>query len=845
MSSAASNYFSRFAPPQPEIDFLGAARCGFGSPFANCGSRPSQNEEDLAQQQDSSSKIEPKRSRVCFVCGGPTETFHLNYGASTCFSCRAFFRRAIQKTRNPNFECKHGGRCVVTLKTRRRCQKCRWDLCIAAGMKPEFVLDDGQKRVRFRRMIRKRKKQLDPVDGGRRKNLFKQKASSPEHQQQTEFAPQSMCGWSDTENVSTPVDGCVAYSPDWNYGSGDEQNAFDTSALPASSNQADARSIHQMQVAVQPPPVAAVALQLQDLPASAQNSPEEFVGEHSSPRQVPFKLDLTQLVRRSLDKVPAPSSSYFSFDDAGPSTAAVAATSSPVKSEDVTAVGGPDEPACLVSEGKVRMMRFLDRACYTWAEVCQNMIIDQDVLNALLLFHTRGTPLTKEMIKRHVKTLAMLFCEFAKSQPEFASLCKGDQRKLLCRNTPLFVQYILGRYFMADTGQDQMLWILASQAQAQALLYNHTNLNHVSFKLFDHALNLFHEHSATEIYEEHARRISIPTLSTGCNSLVALAVLYSTSYAMFMDDHDAVQQHLKYVHTVANWAHENFGSAGRDELQTITASLLAMASFFESKITWNDEASRSSFNELQRELVMPYTLEEERWLYHHFDAFNAAYHEVSFGEDLVREFVMYTYDVPLSRHFMPRVMALWAERFRRVMATHEEFNCLSESDKIIKYNNTAYDAVALSFTKFESYETGNQQLRFALGYLDDKIMVEKIASVMDISKIKKMMIKDVNEDIHLLDPSDLNRYTLLIKNLSELVKNMETFKLMTLITLFSGEGVSDTGIARLQRKYLFLLRRRLNHYEGEVGEYLYAKFKSGLCDIKELSVIMQKMIVVP
>jgi len=29
-----------------------------------------------------------KRSRVCFVCGGPTETFHLNYGASTCFSCR-------------------------------------------------------------------------------------------------------------------------------------------------------------------------------------------------------------------------------------------------------------------------------------------------------------------------------------------------------------------------------------------------------------------------------------------------------------------------------------------------------------------------------------------------------------------------------------------------------------------------------------------------------------------------------------------------------------------------------------------------------------------------------------
>ena len=38
---------------------------------------------------------EPKRSKVCAVCGAISEHFYLNYGAAVCFSCRAFFRRTF------------------------------------------------------------------------------------------------------------------------------------------------------------------------------------------------------------------------------------------------------------------------------------------------------------------------------------------------------------------------------------------------------------------------------------------------------------------------------------------------------------------------------------------------------------------------------------------------------------------------------------------------------------------------------------------------------------------------------------------------------------------------------
>ncbi len=32
----------------------------------------------------------------------------------------------------------------------RQCQKCRYDRCLSAGMRPELVMSEEQKRVRFR-----------------------------------------------------------------------------------------------------------------------------------------------------------------------------------------------------------------------------------------------------------------------------------------------------------------------------------------------------------------------------------------------------------------------------------------------------------------------------------------------------------------------------------------------------------------------------------------------------------------------------------------------------------------------------------------------------------------------
>ena len=71
---------------------------------------------------------------TCPICKFKSEQpLQFHYGGMACFSCRAFFRRAHQKTKSPNFMCKRNDTCEVTVKTRRRCQKCRYLLCLKNG----------------------------------------------------------------------------------------------------------------------------------------------------------------------------------------------------------------------------------------------------------------------------------------------------------------------------------------------------------------------------------------------------------------------------------------------------------------------------------------------------------------------------------------------------------------------------------------------------------------------------------------------------------------------------------------------------------------------------------------
>ena len=104
---------------------------------------------------ESTSKPGSKRSRVCLICDGPTETFHLNYGISSCFSCRAFFRRVVQKGNSSKLKCKASDECQLAFDSQKKCRKCRFEKCVAAGMNADGVLKEDQKKERFKKHFSK------------------------------------------------------------------------------------------------------------------------------------------------------------------------------------------------------------------------------------------------------------------------------------------------------------------------------------------------------------------------------------------------------------------------------------------------------------------------------------------------------------------------------------------------------------------------------------------------------------------------------------------------------------------------------------------------------------------
>ena len=74
---------------------------------------------------------------------------------------------------------------------------------------------------------------------------------------------------------------------------------------------------------------------------------------------------------------------------------------------------------------------------------------------------------------------------------------------------------------------------------------------------------------------------------------------------------------------------------------------------------------------------MPYCAEEESWTLQRFSLFQKAFHEVELGGEILSDFIYFSHDVPISKQFMPRAMAVFAERFRNLLRRMEEFSFLT------------------------------------------------------------------------------------------------------------------------------------------------------------------------
>ncbi|CAD5233245.1 unnamed protein product [Bursaphelenchus xylophilus] len=115
--------------------------------------------------QTQASPAEPKSESpfscvdLCVVCGDKAIGKH--YGATSCNGCKGFFRRSVWQ--NLQYTCRFNKQCKVDKDHRNACRYCRFQKCLADGMKPEAIQNE---RDRIGSTKRSRKRTLPSLESG-------------------------------------------------------------------------------------------------------------------------------------------------------------------------------------------------------------------------------------------------------------------------------------------------------------------------------------------------------------------------------------------------------------------------------------------------------------------------------------------------------------------------------------------------------------------------------------------------------------------------------------------------------------------------------------------------------
>uniref|UniRef100_A0A3B3Y7Z8 Uncharacterized protein n=1 Tax=Poecilia mexicana TaxID=48701 RepID=A0A3B3Y7Z8_9TELE len=136
----------------------------------------------------------------CKICGDKSSGIH--YGVITCEGCKGFFRRSQQS--NASYSCPRQKNCQIDRTSRNRCQHCRLQKCLAAGMSRDAV--------KFGRMS---KKQRDSLYAEVQKHRLQQQQQQ-QHPDEAESPspPYTLCSAGLTDPADDPACYMDRTSPD-------------------------------------------------------------------------------------------------------------------------------------------------------------------------------------------------------------------------------------------------------------------------------------------------------------------------------------------------------------------------------------------------------------------------------------------------------------------------------------------------------------------------------------------------------------------------------------------------------------------------------------------------------
>ena len=278
-------------------------------------------------------------------------------------------------------------------------------------------------------------------------------------------------------------------------------------------------------------------------------------------------------------------------------------------------------------------------------------------------------------------------------------LSNVDQKQLIDRNTPLYIQLLIASYFGAENGAEQLGFI---QNFCQSSSANHSTIGvfFMSLQNFNTISQLFKfDSDLVYLCDLIAKVRSVNLVRIEQQALMAYLVLFDS-----LKDLKSCQD-LKGIAKRIELIYDNCIEKINPEInmEEISSWLVKMAVFSSYNIIWSEKESPMP----EAVLTIVYTEEEELWLNKQVHLLDKAFRSVSMGEEIMDEIAMYSLGVPLSKRFLPRVFAACNERVLRIFQTQSEFLDLTFQLQRQLVNTNSMRLFCLFNAKWESYETGN------------------------------------------------------------------------------------------------------------------------------------------
>ena len=210
-------------------------------------------------------------------------------------------------------------------------------------------------------------------------------------------------------------------------------------------------------------------------------------------------------------------------------------------------------------------------------------------------------------------------------------------------------------------------------------------------------------------------------------------------------------------------------------------------------------------------VVMPYTQEEECWMKNQLYQMEAAFHSVPIGEELLKEFSMYSLGVPLSKSYMKNGLSMGMERVWRMLRIHQEFSNLTTLNQLDILACQGFAVLSVLLIKFSSFDTGIEQLRYAFSRYDEELWNESFKPVFEKTELKKLGVFESSYELPvLLTKQQQCQMSEMLESVSLLLKDPIVYGLIMLMTLSKhAQGPAMCPLANLNSNYSLLMKRRL------------------------------------